>query len=363
MNTRCGGASGSAVVTGVNQDPSELAVSSQLTVGKSDLGNLIVNDGGQVSAHDLTAGSQVGGLGIVEVRGKSGVIPSVLAATENVILGLEGRGILIIEEEGAVTCAGAALGVFAGSEGAAFLGVDNAPPGAPAQWLVHGDMMIGGLAPGSVALHNGAAVTVDDTLFILANGSIGGNGTYTAQTVVNDGGNNGPGNSAGTLIIDGAYKQTATGKLTIEATGLGDGEFDLLHVTGNATLGGNLEMLFPGTYLPKVGESFKFLQVDGTISGDFAEVTFPQLLPGFQFDMMQVSDGVLFTAVNDAVLAPTFLLNISTRLQVGADDNVLIGGFILQGTVPKRVLIRAIGPSLETFGVSGALADSDPRTA
>ena len=80
-------------------------------------------------------------------------------------------------------------------------------------------------------------------------------------------------------------------------------------------------MLFPGTYLPKADESFKFLQVDGTISGDFAEVTFPQLLPGFQFDMMQVSDGVLFTAVNDAVLAPTFLLNISTRLQVGADDN------------------------------------------
>ena len=63
--------SGSAVVTGVNQDPSELpAVSSQLTVGSPDMGNLTVNDGGQVSAHDLTAGSQAGGLGIVEVRGK-----------------------------------------------------------------------------------------------------------------------------------------------------------------------------------------------------------------------------------------------------------------------------------------------------
>ena len=111
--------------------------------------------------------------------------------------------------------------------------------------------MIGGLAPGSIALHNGAAVTVDNTLFILANGSIGGNGTYSAQTVVNDGGNNGPGNSAGTLIIEGDYEQTATGKLTIETNGLGDGEFDLLHVTGDVTLGGTLEILFPGAYLPK----------------------------------------------------------------------------------------------------------------
>ena len=165
-NTRRGWSPGLAVVTGVNQDPSELAVSSQLTVGKSDLGNLIVNDGGQVSAHDLTAGSAGWWAwnrgGARQVRCHS---PSVLAATENVILGLEGRGVLIIEEEGAVTCSGAALGVFAGSEGAAFLGVDNAPPGAPAQWLVHGDMMIGGLAPGSIALHNGAAVTVDNNPF------------------------------------------------------------------------------------------------------------------------------------------------------------------------------------------------------
>ncbi|MGI8956954.1 MAG: hypothetical protein ACR2II_08580 [Chthoniobacterales bacterium] len=51
------------------------------------------------------------------------------------------------------------------------------------------------------------------------------------------------------------------------------------------------------------------------------------------------------------------LLNISTRLQVGTGDNVLIGGFILQGTESKRVLIRALGPSLEAAGVSGALAN------
>ena len=51
------------------------------------------------------------------------------------------------------------------------------------------------------------------------------------------------------------------------------------------------------------------------------------------------------------------LLNISTRMQVLTDDQVLIGGFIINGTDPKMVILRAIGPSLTDFGVDGALAD------
>ncbi len=55
--------------------------------------------------------------------------------------------------------------------------------------------------------------------------------------------------------------------------------------------------------------------------------------------------------------APGQLQNISTRLRVRNGDNALIGGFIVTGTVPKRVILRAIGPSLSTLGVPGALAD------
>jgi hypothetical protein len=43
------------------------------------------------------------------------------------------------------------------------------------------------------------------------------------------------------------------------------------------------------------------------------------------------------------------------RVQTG--DNVGIGGFIITGTAPKHVLIRAIGPSLAGFGVPDALAN------
>jgi hypothetical protein len=51
------------------------------------------------------------------------------------------------------------------------------------------------------------------------------------------------------------------------------------------------------------------------------------------------------------------LLNISTRMNVGTDENVLIGGFIVIGTDPKKVIIRAIGPSLADMDVPDALAD------
>ena len=50
-------------------------------------------------------------------------------------------------------------------------------------------------------------------------------------------------------------------------------------------------------------------------------------------------------------------LNVSTRGLVGTGDNVLIGGFIVSGTDPKTVVLRALGPSLSGFGLSGVLAD------
>jgi uncharacterized delta-60 repeat protein len=50
------------------------------------------------------------------------------------------------------------------------------------------------------------------------------------------------------------------------------------------------------------------------------------------------------------------LANISTRAVVGAGDNVLIGGFIVEGD-NSRVVARGLGPSLGAAGVPGALAD------
>ena len=61
---------------------------------------------------------------------------------------------------------------------------------------------------------------------------------------------------------------------------------------------------------------------------------------------------VITTAGNGGQLA-----NLSCRAQVGTGDGVIIPGFVLSGTAPRTVLVRAVGPGLAAFGVAGALAD------
>lgn len=51
------------------------------------------------------------------------------------------------------------------------------------------------------------------------------------------------------------------------------------------------------------------------------------------------------------------LLNVSTRAQVETGSGVMIGGFIVTGANAKRVVMRALGPSLANEGVSGALSN------
>src|SRR2546423_2385486 len=59
----------------------------------------------------------------------------------------------------------------------------------------------------------------------------------------------------------------------------------------------------------------------------------------------------------DTAPPPSQTVNLSTRLRVLTADKVGIGGFIITGTVPKRVLVRALGPSLASFGLLTLLAD------
>lgn len=58
-------------------------------------------------------------------------------------------------------------------------------------------------------------------------------------------------------------------------------------------------------------------------------------------DGAMVSDS--FTV--NVIAAPGRLIQLSTRMQVGTGDNSLIGGFIMRGSAPKRLMIRGIGPS------------------
>ena len=81
--------------------------------------------------------------------------------------------------------------------------------------------------------------------------------------------------------------------------------------------------------------------------------------PNEQDDMttvdLQVMDVIGYDRVTGTT--PGLVANVSTRLPVGTGQNVLIEGFTVQGPTgsTKKIIVRAIGPSLAPFGVTDAL--------
>jgi poly(3-hydroxybutyrate) depolymerase len=65
----------------------------------------------------------------------------------------------------------------------------------------------------------------------------------------------------------------------------------------------------------------------------------------------------LIELYDDGDDATARLINVSARSDVGTGDNVLIAGFTVSGNVPKRLLIRGVGPTLRQFGVTTMLAN------
>ena len=69
--------------------------------------------------------------------------------------------------------------------------------------------------------------------------------------------------------------------------------------------------------------------------------------------------GIALAEVYDeeAASAPVRLVNVSTSGFVGTGEQALVPGFVIGGTAPKLLLIRAVGPGLAPFGVGGVLAN------
>ena len=101
--------------------------------------------------------------------------------------------------------------------------------------------------------------------------------------------------------------------------------------------------------------------VDLTPGDEHEAATVLTLLPGLYTAVIGGKDGSSGTALveiydGDAV-ADSQLGNVSTLGFVGAGDNVLIGGFVVAGPAPAKVVVRALGPSLTASGVHDAIAD------
>jgi plastocyanin len=86
--------------------------------------------------------------------------------------------------------------------------------------------------------------------------------------------------------------------------------------------------------------------------------TFPNAGTFDYFCKVHFSMGMTGTVTVSASQPPASQpLNISTRLRVETGANVMIGGFIVTGSVSKKVIVRAIGPSLAEANVTDVLAD------
>jgi hypothetical protein len=96
-------------------------------------------------------------------------------------------------------------------------------------------------------------------------------------------------------------------------------------------------------------------------SDEHEAVIITTLQPGSYTAVVQGSgdsSGVALAEVYDlASGANARLANVSTRGKVQTGDDVMIGGFILGGNESTRIVVRAIGPSLATYGVPDPLGD------
>lgn len=137
------------------------------------------------------------------------------------------------------------------------------------------NMQGGTLTAGTIDSVNAGVSAFNFTGGTLAVGTFIGN-------LVNNGGTLAPGASPGTTLVNGNYTQIAAGILSIELGGIGAGQFDVLDVTGTATLGGELEVLFWNGFVASAGDSFDI-------------VTTTTLLGGFDsFDLAALGGGLVW---------------------------------------------------------------------
>jgi T5SS/PEP-CTERM-associated repeat protein len=271
-----------------------------LTVGRSGAtGGLNILDGGVVSADGLVVADAIGAIGRVVVSGRNagGIFQESRFLTAGGIF-VGGNGDLaqmFVTDGGAVSS-----NLFLNIEQDGSLEIT----GPTSLVDVTGDVNVGTNINGLITF-NGGRMIVGGTLTVGPGGELRGNGTLVAPNrSVSIGGSIDPGLSPGILTFDADYVQTTTGQLKIEIAGTSAGLFDLLEITGDATLGGKLQLAFINGFAPRAGDQFNFLNVGGALSGTFASIEVRNLAPGFQFEVRPVVGGLTMVALNDGIFVP-----------------------------------------------------------
>lgn len=135
--------------------------------------------------------------------------------------------------------------------------------------------------------------------YVGPNGTLGGSGTLGDTRVA---GTIAPGNSIGTLTIDGNYVHEAGARFVAEL--LPPDQADLLRVTGTATLNGGTLVLSSEAGQPFVlGQQYQLLTADGGIVGNFASVDNSNLSPFLSVSLLQGAGTFGVDVIRGAALA------------------------------------------------------------
>lgn len=271
-----------------------------LNVGNRAVGTVVVESEGELQADGILMGSGGTGVGTLTLRNATAV-----ATRIGITVGSGGNG-ATMTIEGASTVRSASTFFVGASGGKASVSLAGDSAEAPAQLIVSdllgigilateasivltrnatitaNEIVVGGLAPGLLAILENSVVTAPTTR-VSSDGLLIGDVTL-------------PGKQAGA-----ADEPNIVGDLIVEEGGrvrVSAGSAPAIRVAGNATLNGTLEVEFDDEAGLSAGMTVRLLHVAGTTTGAFTEVSFPTRDATFAGDI-SVENGTLVLAVTN----------------------------------------------------------------
>jgi subtilase-type serine protease len=265
QNIAGGSGTGNLDVSGTG---SVLAAGSQLNIGNRGSGMLTIDNGGTVSSPVIRIASESGSTGTLNVMGSGALQADTItfgagngtfnldpATNYNLTASMSGTGAFNVLSGKVIQTA----------DSSAFTGTTN---------LAGGDLIVNGTL--------GGTINVEDT------GLLGGTGTV-GSTSINDGGRLAPGNSIGTLHVDGnlVFYQGSTYQVEVDPAGATDTTL----VSGTATLTGGHVDVIASTGSWRNGTIYTILTAAGGLNGtEFVDVSsnLQFLTPALSYDANNV---------------------------------------------------------------------------
>ncbi len=204
---------------------------------------------------------------------------------------------------------------------------------------------------GVLNLNTNGSLEAPTGLSLGSGSSLRGSGTVTG--LVSSFGRVAP---TGTISIIGNYVQSAAGplagQLEMDIAGTGSGQFDLLAVTGNATLNGVLQVTLAPTYTPSLGDTVVLLTATGTRTGTFSHVVLNNNPPGVQWTLDYLSNSVRVRVIAAGPVCDDIDVNNDTSLFDPTDVDAFLSVFSEGPCIPANATCNDVD-----FNNDGSLFD------